>query len=507
VTIAPRFVCLIVLFDACSSAAPVPVYQAVPVTKRDITVQAQASGVINPDTTVQVKSKASGEILDIKVQTGDVVKHGALIVQVDQRIPANDVATAQATLQVDSAQLVNAHTQLKRQQDLFDSRAVTAQDLEASKLAVAVANAAVVRDNITLANARIELGDTQVLSPINGTVISLAVQRGTVISSPTSSASGGTVILTMADLSLMHVLMQVDETDVGKLHPGQSADISVAAFANRLFKGTVLKIEPQADTIQSVTMFPVDIRIDNKDNLLRPGMNADVSIGVGQRLAVLAVPNAALRTEKDVASAGSVLGIAPADLQQMLTDARKTFADQSAAKSDTSAGSALPPATESPAGADTSHKGRGSKGDSTGGGGRNSGTGNNANNGTAAGAAVSAGGRGGRGGGGGGRARGDYSAGGRYIVFAKRSGRAMPVYIQTGLTDLDNAEVKIGLVEGDSVLLLPSASLVQQQAQMQARMSANSGLPGQTKPAAGTTAGAPAATTPATGGTRGTKGP
>lgn len=501
-TVAPRFLFLIVLFGACSSAAPVPVYQAVPVTKRDITVQAQASGVINPDTTVQVKSKASGEILDIKVQTGDVVKHGTLIVQVDQRLPANDVATAQAGLQVDSAQLVNAQTQLKRQQDLFNSRAVTEQDLEASKLAVAVAQAAVVRDNITLANARIELGDTQVLSPINGTVISLAVQRGTVISSPTSSASGGTVILTMADLSLMHVLMQVDETDVGKLHPGQSADIAVAAFANRVFKGTVLKIEPQADTIQSVTMFPVDIRIDNKDNLLRPGMNADVSIGVGQRLGVLAVPNAALRTEKDVASAGSVLGIAPADLQQMLTDARKTFADQTAAKSDTSAGSALP--ADSQAASDTSHKGRGTKGDSTSSGkGRNGGGGNAANNGSAAGAAAPAGGRGGRGGG---RSRGDYSAGGRYIVFAKRSGRAVPVYIQTGLTDLDNAEVKIGLVEGDSVLLLPSASLVQQQAQMQARMSANSGLPGQTKPAAGNTAGA-AAATPATGGTRGTKGP
>jgi HlyD family secretion protein len=277
-----------------------------------------------------------------------------------------------------------------------------------------------------------------------------------------------------------------------------------------VFKGTVLKIEPQADTIQSVTMFPVDIRIDNKDNLLRPGMNADVSIGVGQRLGVLAVPNAALRTEKDVASAGSVLGIAPADLQQMLTDARKTFADLTAAKSDTSAGSALPAAADSQAASDTSHKGRGTKGDSTGGGkGRNSGGGNAANNGTnngsAAGAAAApAGGRGGRGGGG--RARGDYSAGGRYIVFAKRNGRAMPVYIQTGLTDLDNAEVKVGLVEGDSVLLLPSASLVQQQAQMQARMSANSGLPGQTKPTAGNTAGA-ATATPATGGTRGTKGP
>ena len=168
------------------------------------------------------------------------------------------------------------------------------------------------------------------------------MQRGTVISSPNSSASGGTVILTMADLSLVQVKTWVDETDVGKLRAGQSADVIVAAFPNRPFKGTVLKIEPQADTIQNVTMFPVDIRIDNRDNLLKPGMNADVRIAVGQRSNVLAVPNAALRTEKDVVSAGTVLGINPADLQQMLADAKKTFTDEAAQKSDTGAGAPLP---------------------------------------------------------------------------------------------------------------------------------------------------------------------
>ena len=128
----------------------------------------------------------------------------------------------------------------------------------------------------------------------------------------------------MADLSLVQVKTWVDETDVGKLHPGQSADVIVAAYPNRPFKGEVLKIEPQADTIQNVTMFPVDIRIDNKDNLLKPGMNADVRIAVGQRIGVLAVPNAALRTEKDVASAGSVLGI---DCRRPAADARRRQED------------------------------------------------------------------------------------------------------------------------------------------------------------------------------------
>ena len=469
-----------VLLGACQKPAPPPVYQAVPVERRDIIVSAQASGAINPDTTVQVKSKASGEILDIKVQTGDIVKHGTLIVQVDQRIPANDVAQAQATLQVDSAQLANATAQYTREKDLFAARAVTQQELEQSALSVSVANAAAVRDGIALENAKIALGDTQVLAPITGTVIALAVQRGTVISSPNSSASGGTVILTMADLGLVQVKTWVDESDIGKLHPGQQADVIVAAYPNRPFKGEVLKIEPQADTIQNVTMFPVDIRIDNKDGLLKPGMNADVRVSIGQRLNVLAVPNAALRTEKDVASAGSVLGINAADLEQMLTDAKKTFADQQAQQADTGAQVQLP--KRDGAGANAGDTSKGAPGNR---GGDSNVPGNSG--GRNAGGRKGGGGRGGRGRGGGGA---DNGNGGRYIVFAMRNGRATPVYVQTGLTDLDYSEVTTGLTERDSVLLLPSASLVANQQQLQQRMSRFSGLPGQTKPAAAPAAGA-----------------
>jgi HlyD family secretion protein len=507
-----RFVFPLLMLAACHKAPPPPVYQAVPVQRRDIVVTAQAAGAINPDTVVDVKSKASGEILDVKVSTGDVVKHGTLIVQVDQRIPANDVAQAKAALGVDSAQLNNAVAQLNRQKSLFDAKAVTQQDYEAAQLAVAVSKAALVRDDVALQNAKINLGDTQVLAPITGTIISEAVQRGTVISSPNSSASGGTVILRMADLSLVQVKTWVDESDVGKLHAGQSADVIVAAYPNRPFKGTVLKIEPQADTIQNVTMFPVDIRIDNRDNLLKPGMNADVRIAVGQRSNVLAVPNAALRTEKDVASAGTVLGINPAELQQMLANAKKTFSDAAAQRSDTGAGATLPNATGSAAPPDTMNNRRRPAGaaDSSSGtrGRRSSGSADSGKtatngNGYGGGGGGGGGGRGGRGRGGRGGGGGDYSFGGRYIVFALKHGKAEPVYIQTGLTDLDYSEVKVGLVEGDSVLLLPSASLVQSQQQLQQRMSQNAGLPGQSKPPAGTTgAAAPAGG----GGNRGGRG-
>jgi HlyD family secretion protein len=484
----------LIILGACHKAAPTVVYQAVPVEKRDIIVSVAASGAINPDTVVQVKSKASGEILDIKVQTGDFVKHGTLIIQVDPRIPTNDVATARATLEVDSAQLINAKAQLKREQDLFNAKAVTQQDYEAAQLAVAQSNASVVKDNISLQNALIELGDTQVLAPIDGTVIEQDVQRGTVISSPTNSASGGTVLLTMADLGLVQVKTWVDETDVGKLRAGQAADVTVAAFPNRPFRGEVLKIEPQADTIQNVTMFPVDVRIDNRDGLLKPGMNADVKVSVGQRLGVLAIPNGALRTERDVVSAGSVLGIGPADLQAMLADAKKAMNDQPRTTTDTGAAAAIP---GSPPAGDTTHAaaGRGGNGQTPAAGGTQGGGNGQAGSGQGGGGRRGGGrgGKGGRGGGGG----GDYTAGGRYIVFAVRHGKPTPVYVQTGLTDLDYSEVKSGLTDADSVLLLPSASLVQQQQQLQQRMNANSGLPGQTK--APTTGAAAPGAAPSTG--------
>ncbi len=144
---------LLVLAGACHKAPPPLLYQAVPVTRRDITVTAEAAGAINPDTVVQVKSKASGEILAVNASTGDFVKAGTLLVQVDQRLPSNDVKMARATLQVDSAQLKNAQAQLQRQQELFKANAVTQQDFETAQLAVAQASASVVKDNIALQNA------------------------------------------------------------------------------------------------------------------------------------------------------------------------------------------------------------------------------------------------------------------------------------------------------------------------------------------------------------------
>lgn len=468
---------LVLLAAACAKEAPAPTYQAVAVETRDIAVSAQAAGAILPDTVVEVKSKASGEILDFPVQTGQVVTRGTLLARIDRRAPQNQYAQATAQLDVAQAQLRNAEAQLKRSQELFAARAITEQELETTALAVANAKASVINAQVQVENAKIALDDTEVRAPIAGTVIAKNVERGAVISSPVSDVGGGTVLLKMADLSLVQVKTYVDETDIGKLRAGMPANVTVQAFPNRPFRGEVLKIEPQADTVQNVTMFPVLVRIDNREGLLKPGMNAEVRIDVGNATGVLAVPNAALRTERDVASAAGVLGIAEADLQVMLEAAKKAE-QQPTAGGDSGKAATLP--KDGAAKTYTMPDGRevplpegvtaaqvdaimakfrsGNRPDASemailqklrGSGGGRGGNGNAA------------------------------LFGGKYIVFAMREGKPTPVYIQTGITDLDWSEVKSGLTAQDSVLLLPSASLIQSQQGLQERMGRMSGLPGQ----------------------------
>src|SRR3954447_14371197 len=256
------------VLTGCKKQTPPPAYQAVPVERRDIVVSAQASGAIQPDTTVEVKSKASGEILQLSAETGQVVQRGAPLVRIDPRNARNALAQAQADLDVARAKLTNATSQKNRADALFKSQSITEQEHEQATLDYADAKSQVVRSQVAVDNARIQLEDTDVRAPITGTILEKDVERGTVIASATSNVSGGTTLLKMADLNLVQVRALVDETDVGKVQPGQRATITVDAFPNRTFDGTVLKIEPQAQTEQNVTVFPVLVRMDNREGLL-----------------------------------------------------------------------------------------------------------------------------------------------------------------------------------------------------------------------------------------------
>jgi HlyD family secretion protein len=444
----------VLAYSACKKEEPPPVYQAIPVARRDIVVSALASGTIQPDTVVEVKSKASGEILELRVETGQQVKRGDLMVLVDPRTPRNVLAQAKADLEVAEARLANATSQKHRADELFKSQSITEQEHETALLDYANARAEVVRAKVAVDDAQNQMDDTNVRAPIGGTIIEKLVERGQVISSPTRDVGGGTVLLRMADLALVQVRTLVDETDIGKIQVGQRATVTVDAYPNRPFEGSVLKIEPQAVTEQNVTMFPVQVRIDNRAGLLRPGMNAEVEIHVGEREDVLAVPNAALRTQRDVGSAAQVLGLSPEAVQQELAAQAPPRGSGAAtgARGQATMGGSAAAGTPSDSGRPARmHRAGGARGRSA-----------------------------------------DPSFGGRYIVFVKRPEGPKPVWIRTGLTDLDYSEVVDGLQGSDSVLILPSASLVQSQQESRERINritGGGGLPGmqqqQTAPAGG----------------------
>ncbi|HEY6223979.1 MAG TPA: efflux RND transporter periplasmic adaptor subunit [Gemmatimonadales bacterium] len=473
---------------ACKKATPAPVFEKVPVQRRDIVVAASAAGAIQPILTIDVKSQASGAITAMRVQTGDDVKPGQVLALIDPRLPKSALDQAQASLAVARAQLQTATTQMAREDTLLKAAVVTRQEWEATQVSFAQAQAAVVTAQSNLSDARIAYDQTRVTAPIAGTIIQKNVDLGTVISSPTRDVSGGTVLFRMASLDTVQVQGLVDETDIGKIQAGLPVTITVDAFPNRPFEGSVLKIEPLATVTQNVTQFPVLVNILNPGHLLKPGMNTEVEVHVGQRQGVLAVPNAALRTPADVGSAADVLGLDQKVVQQELAQQATPRGDSGSATMGGGGSKADPAPPQAGAASNTLTLPNGTTVKLP--------PGVSAEQVRAAMQKRFSGGQlsdaeqamlrqvfsqfRGAGGGAGGMQRRTNEFGGRYIVFVMRNGQPMPQEIRTGLTDLDYSEVVSGLTEKDTVLVLPSASLVNSQKQFQQRVQSftGGGIPG-----------------------------
>ncbi len=295
--------------SACTPSEAAPPARLEAVEQRDITVTASAAGVVEPILLVEVKSKASGEIVEVLAEEGDSARRGQLLVRVDPRVPMNAVVQARADSVVAGAELTNAKAQLTRAESLHETDAITDLEYEAARLAHATADAALIRARRTLEDARIAFEDTEVRAPIDGVVLGRTIEVGSVIASASREIGGGAVLLRMASLDTVQVRCLVDETDIGMIRPGLPVQITVAAFPNRPFSGKVRRIAPEAEIDQNVTMFPVLIHIANKEGLLRPGMNAEVEIQVTHLDDVLAVPSAALRPLVDDTIAAKTVGL------------------------------------------------------------------------------------------------------------------------------------------------------------------------------------------------------
>jgi HlyD family secretion protein len=472
---------LVAILAACSKTTdPSVVIETAPVERRSIVLSAQANGTVEPVTVVEVKSKASGTIIRMPVDIGSNVKVGDLLVQIDPRDVQNQYDQSAADLSSATVQRQVALAQRNRSADLFRQKIITQQEMEAATLAFANADASVIKARTNLSIARVRLEDATVQAPTNGTIIERPVSIGTVITSATSSASGGTTILKMADLSKVRMRSFVNETDIGNVQPGQVATVTVDAYPNRRFVGIVERVDPSAIVQSSVTMFPVLVSLNNSDGALKPGMNGQVVMDIARRDNVLAVPSDAVRNARDAATVATVLGVSPDSLRSMLASSRRGGGGPGAAAGTGGAGGAGAGArTAFAAGTDTARGGRFRRGASStpsaaGQVGDSAGRRRFSQGGASAPSSTgsSGGGQGGAGfagaGGGGGR-------GGMQVVFVKKDGKYTPRPVRLGISDFDYTEVLSGVTQGEQVALLGAALLQAQREQQQQRIRAGTG--------------------------------
>ena len=316
---------LILILTSCGSSnddasKETTFYKKENVSTKKLELSIEASGIIEAISSVEIKSKASGEVLFLGAEVGDLVKKGSILGQIDQRTPKNILDQSKSDLEASKVRLENAKSQFERGKELHSQGSISDKEFEDIQESYAQAKSTVVRTEVTFENAKIALDDTIVRSPVKGTIISRPVEVGQVISSPTQAVGGGTVLMTMADLSKVRVRALVDEIDVGKVSIGQTVSIKVAAYRDQEFFGIVSKIEPMAMVEQNVTTFPVLIDIDNDDNLLLLGMNTDVVIEVLNKDVSLSTPTMSLRTRKDIYSAANILNIPKQTVDQFLVE-------------------------------------------------------------------------------------------------------------------------------------------------------------------------------------------
>jgi len=272
------------------------------------------SGTVNPAITVQVGTYVSGVIVARYCDYNTPVKKGQVCAKIDPRpyqtvvdqTRAN-VGVAKAQLLKDKANLVYSQAAYERNRRLAPSKAISKDVLEAARNALDQAAAQTALDEATVAlqeanlhAAEINLGYTDIVSPVDGTVVTRAVEMGQTVA---ASFQTPTLFLVGTDLTTMQVDTNVSESDVGAIKPGNKASFTVESFPNRIYSATVEQVRQSPQTIQNVVTYDVVVGAPNKDLTLKPGMTATTRIVVDERANVLRAPDAALRYAQSATAA------------------------------------------------------------------------------------------------------------------------------------------------------------------------------------------------------------
>jgi HlyD family secretion protein len=309
------------------------------VEKGDLAKSVVATGKVTPITKVEVKSKASGIVKKLLVDYGDHVKKGQLLAQLDKVEIEAQVAQSQAGLEAAQANLKSSQADLERakvdaegpdvplNKRAYDRATGMAKDgvVSASalddaeknyemslnkqnvskaqvtvlKAKIAQAQAQVAQDQANLTQLHEQLSYTDIISPIDGIVLSRDVEMGDAVSSILVLGSSATLVMTLGDTSEVYVKGKVDESDIGKVYLGQPARIKVESFKDKTFNGKVTKISPMGVEKDNVTTFEVRVSIQNPGGELKAEMTANAEIILEEHKNVLQIPEGAILYDKD----------------------------------------------------------------------------------------------------------------------------------------------------------------------------------------------------------------
>ena len=267
-------------------------FETAKVERTSIKSSITATGTIEPVTSVTVGTQVSGIVSKLYVDYNSVVKKGQVIAELDKTNLTSELKTAQANLSSAQSTLNYEQTNYNRYQTLYNKGLVSADEYETAKLSYLKAKEQVNTSRESVQKAQTNLSYATITSPIDGVVLSKAVEEGQTVAASFNTPE----LFTIAqDLTDMRVIADIDEADIGGVKEGQRVTFTVDAFPDDHFEGQVTQVRQQATTESNVVTYEVVISAPNNDLKLKPGLTANVTIFTMEKNDVLAVPSKALR--------------------------------------------------------------------------------------------------------------------------------------------------------------------------------------------------------------------
>ena len=267
----------------------------------NIQIGVTATGTIEPVTSVTVGTQVSGIVSRIYVDYNSVVKKGQVIAELDKTNLTSELNTAKANLLSAQSSLNYETDNYKRYKTLYSKGLVSADEYESAKLSYDKALQTVVSQKEQLTKAQTNLGYATITSPIDGVVLSKAVEEGQTVA---ASFNTPELFSIAKDLKDMRVIADIDEADIGEVKEGENVKFTVDAFPNDTFEGVVTQVRQEATTTNNVVTYEVVISAPNADLKLKPGLTANVTIFTAEKNNVLSVPSKALRYTPTVETIG-----------------------------------------------------------------------------------------------------------------------------------------------------------------------------------------------------------